>query len=289
MLNDQKIPEESKLIIEAKPENYDQIASFLNENNQIHRHLDWFGTLDWLGYQPYLLLMANKKIKAVLCATPENDQSAWVRSFVSKKNLPLDETWQHLLSRAVKKLKDKGIKQLAALALHNWFEGLLSVSGFKHRQNIVVLEWGGKLPAKKPIVPSIEIRPMNLTDLPEVHILDKIAFHPLWQNSLAGLTKAYEQPGINTVAVYQGKIVGYQISTSMTIYGHLARLAVDPEYQRKGIASALVYDLLRQFDQQGFWRVTVNTQSDNSPSLKLYDSFGFETTGEEIPVYELDL
>ena len=49
------------IITEAKPEHYDQIASFLNENNQIHRHLDWFGTLDWLGYQPYLLLIKDVK------------------------------------------------------------------------------------------------------------------------------------------------------------------------------------------------------------------------------------
>lgn len=289
MLNDKTSSEESKLIIEAKPENYEQIASFLNENNQIHRHLDWLDTLDWLGYQPYLLLMDNKKINAVLCATPENEESAWVRTFVAKKKLPLDETWQRLLSKAINNLKEKNIKQLAALALHNWFEGLLSISGFKHRQNIVVLEWGGKLPPKEIKNSSIEIRPMNLADLPEVHNLDKLAFRPIWQNSLAGLTKAYEQPGISTVAVCQGKIVGYQISTSMIIDGHLARLAVHPEHQRKGIASNLVYDLLRHFDQQGFWRVTVNTQSENSPSMKLYDHFGFEPTGEEIPVYELNL
>jgi ribosomal-protein-alanine N-acetyltransferase len=289
MFNDKTSPKKPMIITEAKPEHYDQIASFLNENNQIHRHLDWFGTLDWLGYQPYLLLIKDKKINAVLCATPENDKSAWIRTFVAKKNLPLEETWQRLLDKAINKLKENGINLLAALALHSWFEGLLSSSGFKHRQNIVVLEWGGKLPSDAPINPDIEIRPMNLADLPEVHDLDKIAFQPLWQNSLAGLTKAYEQPGISTVAVCQGIIVGYQISTSMTIYGHLARLAVNPDYQRRGIASALVYDLLRQFDQQGFWRVTVNTQSDNSPSLKLYNTFGFERTGEEIPVYKLNL
>jgi ribosomal protein S18 acetylase RimI-like enzyme len=289
MLNDKTSPKKPMLITEAKPEHYDQIASFLNENNQIHRHLDWLGTLDWLGYQPYLLMIKDKKINAVLCATPENDKSAWVRTFAAKKNLPLEETWQKLLEKAISKLEENGINQLAALALHSWFEGLLSISGFKHRQNIVVLEWGGKLPSEVPINPDIEIRPMNLADLPEVHTLDKIAFQPLWQNSLAGLTKAYEQPGISTVAVCQGTIIGYQISTTMTIYGHLSRLAVNPEYQRSGIASALVYDLLRQFVQQGFWQVTVNTQSDNSASLKLYDTFGFEKTGEEIPVYKLDL
>lgn len=285
----QKTSSEFRKIIEATPENYEQIARFLNQSNQIHRHLDWFGTLDWLGFQPYLLLMENNKIQAVLCATPENKESSWVRTFVTQKRIPLEETWHQLLDKAVKNLREKGIKQLAALALHTWFEGLLSTSGFKKHQNIVVLEWDGKFPKTGIKNPNISIRPMHMDDLPKVHEIDKLAFTPLWQNSYAGLLKAYEQPGISTVAVKNEEIVGYQISTSMTIYGHLARLAVHPGYQRKGIAYTLVYDLLRQFDQQGFWRITVNTQSDNLPSLSLYKQFGFLRTGEEIPVYELYL
>lgn len=285
----QKTSSDKRKIIEATPENYEQIARFLNQNNQIHRHLDWFGTLDWLGFQPYLLLMDNNIIQAVLCATPENKESSWVRTFVAQKRIPLEETWHQLLDIAVENLREKEIKQLAALALHTWFEGLLSTSGFKKRQNIVVLEWGGKLPKTEIKNPNSIIRPMHMDDLSKVHEIDKLAFTPLWQNSYAGLLKAYEQPGISTVAVSNEEIVGYQISTSMTIYGHLARLAVHPDYQRMGIAYTLVHDLLRQFDQQGFWRVTVNTQSDNYPSLSLYKQFGFSRTGEEIPVYELFL
>ncbi len=285
----EKLSPEYGKIIEATPDNYDQIARFLNQNNQIHRHLDWFGTLDWLGFQPYLLLMHNQKIQAVLCATPENEESAWVRTFVAKKRIPLDRTWQRLLERAVENLRKKGIKQLAALAMHTWFEGLLSITGFNNKQNIIVLEWSGKLPKTESKNADISIRPMHMNDLPEVDKVDKIAFPPLWQNSMAGLSKAYEQPGISTVAIFEERVVGYQISTSMTIYGHLARLAVHPDYQRLGIAYNLVYDLLRQFDQRGFWRVTVNTQSDNFPSISLYKQFGFKRTGEEIPVYILDL
>jgi RimJ/RimL family protein N-acetyltransferase len=47
--------------------------------------------------------------------------------------------------------------------------------------------------------------------------------------------------------------------------------------------------LLQKFDERGLWRVTVNTQSDNKPSLKLYKKFGFKKTKEEIPAYELNL
>jgi ribosomal protein S18 acetylase RimI-like enzyme len=67
--------------------------------------------------------------------------------------------------------------------------------------------------------------------------------------------------------------------------GHLARLAVLPAYQGRGVGYALVNDLLRQFVFRGIFRVTVNTQADNHASLRLYENMGFQRTGESYPVY----
>jgi len=287
MLNEKTSSDET--IITATRDNYDQLANFINQPNRIHRHLDWFGPLDWLGNQPFLIELQDQKIQAALCATPENQAAAWIRTFAIKKHLPLQPAWHRLLSRAIQKLRDQGIDRLAALALHGWFETLLIDSGFSNLQNIVVLEWQGNLPKEQSFHPGIVIRPMQLSDLPEVETIDQLAFPPLWQNSLAGLTKALNQPGISTVALKGQRIIGYQISTSMTIYGHLARLAVHPDFQRQGIAFSLVYDLLEEFKRRGFWRITVNTQSNNTPSLKLYKKFGFKRTPEEIPVFEINL
>ena len=276
-------------IVKATQDNFDEIADFLNQNHRVHRHLDWFATTDWLGNQPFLIQFMQDQIQAVLCATPENKETAWVRTFGVLSQLEANQPWQQLLEAAVDMLNQMEIEQLGALALHPWFKTLLTNSDFRNLQNIVVLEWEGNLPGKPKRETDIEIRPMRLRDLPDVHEIDQLAFSPLWQNSLEGLTRAFNQTGISTVALKDGIIVGYQISTSMTIYGHLARLAVHPEIQRQGIAYALVYDLLAQFDRMGFWRVTVNTQSNNSPSLNLYKQFGFKRTHEEIPVYVLDL
>lgn len=279
----------NRLIVEAEQANYDQLAAFLNQNNTIHRHLDWISTLDWLGHSPFLIELQNQRLQAVLCAAPENDEVAWVRVFGVRKNLVVEEHWQQLLSRAIQKLRDMNIGSLGALALHPWFETLLRDTGFINRQNIIVLEWKGEFPEKEPDSPEIQIRQMKREDLPAVTRIDSLAFPPLWQNSLKGLTKAIHQTGVSTVALDKGEIVGYQISTSMTIYGHLARLAVHPAHQRKGIAYTLVYDLLKQFKKRGIWQITVNTQSDNMPSLDLYEKFKFEETQEHFRVYQLAL
>jgi ribosomal protein S18 acetylase RimI-like enzyme len=277
----------NRSIISAEESDFERLAFFLNQNHQIHRHLDWFTALDYLGKEPYLLEVADSQIFAVLCAAPENEKVAWVRVYGVMKNLPEDDPWNRLLPHALSHLKKIGIKRLAALSLHSWFESLLNASEFRNRQNIVVLEWEGALPQKNRLNNQILIRPMQSADIPIVAHIDHLAFPPLWQNCRAGLEKAFSQTGISTVALNDGEIVGYQISTTMTIYGHLARLAVHPDFQRRGIAFSLVYNLLSQFKTRGFWRVTVNTQSDNKPSLKLYDRFGFTRTSEQIPVYDL--
>jgi [ribosomal protein S18]-alanine N-acetyltransferase len=289
MLPQQNDSQVDRLIIEAVQEDYEQLAGFLNHNNRIHRHLDWFSALDWLGSHPFLLEKNNNRILAALCATPENDKAAWVRVFGVRNNLSVERCWQKLLPRAIQRLRERNCQYLAALALHSWFEALLVDSGFVNRQDIIVLEWQGNLSENESQNKDITIRQMALDDLPTVKHIDQLAFPPLWQNSLAGLTKAYHQTGISTVALIDNNIIGYQISTSMTIYGHLARLAVHPNYQKQGIATGLVYNLLKRFVKRGFSRVTVNTQSDNKSSLNLYRKFNFRRTSESIRVYETDL
>ena len=130
---------------------------------------------------------------------------------------------------------------------------------------------------------------MKPEDLPDVKILDKLAFDPLWHNSLDSLTSAFQQSSVSTVAEVGNKIVGYQISTSVTFSGHLARLAVLPAYQGGNIGYNLVYHLLNTFKQSGLSHVSVNTQDNNISSIALYEKMGFRKTGETFPVYEYPL
>jgi len=282
-------PAKDSTIIQATQSDYERIAEFLNQNAHIHRHLDWFSSLDWLGKQPFLLEVSNETILAVLCAVPENDTVAWLRIFGSHFQNEVGVSWQRLLTEAITNLNSTHIKQLATLAIHPWFEKLIQSSDFQHHQDVIVLEWQGTLPPFKRQSEPIQIKTMQVEDLGEVARMDHLAFPPLWQNSLEGLTKAFHQPGFNTIAVMNDQLVGYQISTTTTITGHLARLAVLPEHQRHGVAFHLVHDLLQNFQRKGFMRVTVNTQSDNHPSLNLYHQFGFKLTSEKIPVFELKI
>ena len=127
---------------------------------------------------------------------------------------------------------------------------------------------------------------MKSGDIPDVYQVDKQAFEPIWQNSQSLLEIALSKSAIATVAEKSGKIVGYQMSTANTSNGHLARLAVLPELHGHGIGTALVKDLLTQFQLWGTLKVTVNTQKGNVASLALYEKAGFHKTNETFPVYQ---
>ena len=289
MLRDKPSAMNTPTTVEATPAVSARLADFLSQNILTHRHLDWFSSLDWIGHSPYLIELVDDEIQAALCAAPENANAAWIRLYAVRKLVDPALPWDRLLPQAINQLQEMGIKHLATLVLHPWFETLVEKSGFRNRQNIVVMEWQGEFPKQKNLNDAVILRPMHEDDLPEVMRIDHEAFPPLWQNSLEGLTKAFGQTGISTVALLDDEIVGYQISTTMTIYGHLARLAVTPSHQRQGIAFTLVHDLLKQLERLGFWRITVNTQSDNHSSAKLYQGLKFRRTGEEIKVFEMDL
>jgi [ribosomal protein S18]-alanine N-acetyltransferase len=103
------------------------------------------------------------------------------------------------------------------------------------------------------------------------------------------LEHAFRQAAIATVAEKDGLLVGYQISTANHSGGHLARLAVHPGYQGKGVGYTILRDLLAQFERRGARHVTVNTQDDNTASISLYEKAGFIATGENYQVYECNL
>lgn len=270
----------------AEKEDYGRLSVFLEADNLIHRHLDWKQPLDWLGCRPFYLLEKDQKIAGVLACPPDPDNICWVRLFAVQRGLSPAKVWQVLFDKCLEDFSSVEKKIIFASAIvKEWFIEVVKQNGFIHHQEIVVLEWNNELPVGLPSGGKLLIRPMRLDDLPAVAKVDRLAFARLWQNSEEGLTLAFKQEGISTVAVYEDTIAGYQISTTNMMNTHLARLAVLPEYQHKKIGFTLVRDLLIRSLQARTWQVTVNTQHDNASSLSLYHKMGFHKTGDHFPVY----
>lgn len=267
-----------------------RIANLIHFEMRVHRSLDWKTPLDWVGSSPYLLLERNERVLGALACPPDPPEIAWIRLFAVHAAISEREAWRNLWPATLDYLlAQETVQQVGAIPMHGWFRDLLSREGFENNHNIVMLAWDGQHIPEQRLVEDLRIRPMNFDDLPEIVKIDHEAFLPIWRNSEDALSIAYRQASLATIAEYQEQMVGYQISTSNSMGGHLARLAVIPQYQGIRIGYNLVYDVLNHFKQRGANQVSVNTQGENSSSQSLYKKMGFKYTGDVYPVYEYPL
>jgi ribosomal protein S18 acetylase RimI-like enzyme len=262
-----------------------KIADLIYFESHIHRHLDWRTPLDWLGFSPYWVLEEGRQISAALACPPDPDSVAWIRLFGFASHLSRFSAWPPLWEAARGQFEQAGGGTIAAITIQHWFEQILIDERFELSGHIVLLEWYEGPPPEVRTVPHIRIRVMTLEDLPRVVEIDSDAFEPLWRNSIAALSKAFEQSSYATVAEDPSGLIGYQLSSGGSFGAHLARLAVVPERQGHGIGGILVGDLIRHIQNSGGSKVTVNTQAGNAASLALYSRLGFRKTGEMFPVY----
>jgi ribosomal-protein-alanine N-acetyltransferase len=125
--------------------------------------------------------------------------------------------------------------------------------------------------------------------LPRLAEIEAITFDPLWRHSAIALALAHQQAWSFDVAEMNGHIVGFQFSTRSPRGAHLARMAVHPHYQGRGVGAALLARAMAHYHAEGLRRVTLNTQMDNLASKRLYERFGFRPSGEEFPVWVMAL
>lgn len=265
-----------------------RLANLLHFETRVHRHLDWRAPLDWIDHQPFLIVERGNKIQATLACPPDPPSISWIRLFGVAAEFDSRQAWNHLWPLALEALFSSGCTTIAAISLQDWFRRLLQESGFLLSDQVILLEWERKSLPPKIETPNLKIRPLELEDMSVLEALDRSAFGPIWHNSSESLEYAFRQAAIATVAEIGDDIVGYQISTATQLGGHLARLATSPDFQRIGIGTALLHDLLNQFVRRGALRITVNTQQDNKSSISLYEKAGFVRTGESYPVYQYD-
>ncbi|MEJ2563200.1 MAG: GNAT family N-acetyltransferase, partial [Anaerolineales bacterium] len=184
--------------------------------------------------------------------------------------------------------RSMNVRHAAALLSADWFAPLLEKTGFRHSNDVVFLEWQ-RQPLPATDLTRGTIRTMQREDLPSVAELDERAFGGIWRYSEKTLRHAFRRASEARVIEIENRIAAYQISTESHYGAHLARLAVDPSWQRQGFGRALVIDAIRRLMRASKWKMSVNTQLDNTRSLQLYEQLGFNRKEPRHPVYEMEL
>jgi ribosomal-protein-alanine N-acetyltransferase len=115
-------------------------------------------------------------------------------------------------------------------------------------------------------VDQVRIVPITVEHLDEIVAMERRCFSDPWTRGmfrseieLAGGTYA-------RAALMAEALVGYSFAVIVSDEAHLGNLAVDPGYRRKGIAQALLLDLLTSARSQGIRRVTPVTSTHGTDS-----------------------
>ena len=122
----------------------------------------------------------------------------------------------------------------------------------------------------------ITLRPVDIVnDMPALLRIEAECFEDFWRyDAIAFHDIKATHP--YTIIQLSGQVIGYQFNTTDDEYGYLVRV---PRYilkqMGKGIATRLMAEAIRFFQQAGVSRIMLNTQEENHRAHRLYEWFGF--------------
>ena len=124
---------------------------------------------------------------------------------------------------------------------------------------------------------------MNITRMNEGHVsqvaaLEKLCFSDPWsENSVAS---ELDNPlSLWLIAEENGMVCGYVGSQTVLDETDMMNIAVHPDCRRRGIASALIGELVNQLRERGSHVLRLEVRESNVHAISLYESMGFTQLG----------
>jgi GNAT superfamily N-acetyltransferase len=268
------------------------VLDMLFRSFHVHTHLDWHEASEWLDTQDALIRLAweDQRLTGMMATSIPLNATCWIRVAAVQDWLPPQGVLETLWASIRAELRARGVQSVSILIINDWLLNYVGALGFRYEELVVTLQRSGRtLPTPRPPTVATTIRAAELQELKTIADIDQAAFPPPWQMTLNDLRQAHRISASCTVALVDGAIAGYQLSTLFRDSAHLARLAVLPALQDRGIGAALLDDLIRRFLRRGIQSMTVNTQKDNFRSQHLYRRYNFARNGYDLPVWQTHL
>ncbi|HUK45339.1 MAG TPA: ribosomal protein S18-alanine N-acetyltransferase [Gaiellaceae bacterium] len=125
---------------------------------------------------------------------------------------------------------------------------------------------------------AVEIRPLGLSDLTAIDSIEQRAYRTPWSRSMFASELA--KSSSVCLGAYDGeRLIGYVVNSRYVDAWHIMNVAVDPDYQRRGIATRLLerlFELTRDDQRRGY---TLEVRLSNSAAISLYERLGFTRQG----------
>jgi [ribosomal protein S18]-alanine N-acetyltransferase len=125
---------------------------------------------------------------------------------------------------------------------------------------------------------ALRIQPLEPADLASIEAIEQRAYPTPWSRSMFASELA--KPTSICLGAFEGdELVGYVVNSRYVDAWHIMNVAVAPERQRRGIATALLerlFELTRHDERRGF---TLEVRVSNDGAIRLYEDLGFEARG----------
>src|SRR4030081_34673 len=125
---------------------------------------------------------------------------------------------------------------------------------------------------------AIEIRILEVPDLSAIEAIEQKAYPTPWSRSMFASELA--KPTSICLGAFEGEdLLGYVINSRYVDAWHIMNVAVDPQHQRRGVATQLLerlFELTRDDERRGY---TLEVRISNEDAIRLYEKLGFESRG----------
>ena len=137
---------------------------------------------------------------------------------------------------------------------------------------------GGPMPGASAEL-TVTVEPMTHDHLPGVLAIERQVHPRPWSEGLFVGELALEGSRVYAVARVGPTVVGYAGLLFMVDDAHVTNVAVDPAWQRLGIATRLMLVLARSVAARGCDQITLEVRVSNAGAQELYRRFGFAPGG----------
>lgn len=187
-----------------------------------------------------------------------------------------------LLRRAFERCAERGDALMLAIELESNRRGSrFSRAGLEMLEEVITYEIEI---ARAPDVrlPGLRLGRVSAGDANAIARLveiDHAAFPWLWRNSAEEFDSYLRMPGVDVCFVERdGERIGYIGTTNFINWGHLDRIAIEPELQGQGLGRAALSLTIAAMRRRGASRTGLSTQRTNEASQRLYNHYGFVRT-----------
>ena len=270
----------------AHPDDWPDVEALNQKARRALPQLWWWEK--YLADDLFVVVERKGGVAGALFAWPDEAPVAWVRLAALDDALDVGEWLDLSLPPVLDGLRRRGAQTLAWMDYGGWAGPHLMARGFTSLAEVVTLvKFDRALP--DVVAADARLRPASDADIAAIVAVDRAAFTAHWWHGEDTMRRRAAVSSHFVVAEVAGEVVGYVEGDLRPSAAYLNRIAVHPAHQGHGIGALLLRDALRALWRRGAEQVTLNTQSDNRFSHRLYRRFGFEPAGDRMIAWELQL